>query len=337
MAVHATGLITAIGHTAAATCAALRARISNPSETTFKGVDGRWIVGQTVQLDPPVRGVSRLAHLAARAIDEAAVPLPQDARSTVPVLLCVAERDRPGRLDGLDDALVDQVQARAGALSVPASQLVSQGRVGAAVALHRARAMIRKNECRFAIVVGVDSLLVGPTLHSYDRMDRLMRDDNVNGFIPGEAAAAVLVGRATDDLGQPSVHCKGFGFGREVASIGTDAPLRADGLTNAMKTALEEAHVDTDEGLFRIADLSGEQYYFKEASLALSRAIPCHKENLQLWHPAESIGEAGPASALACLVVAHVAATKDYAPAKTAMLQFANDDGTRAVVITRSG
>ena len=107
-----------------------------------------------------------------------------------------------------------------------------------------------------------------------------------------------------------------------------------DGLTQAMKSALAEARWDLTETCYRIADLSGEQYYFKEASLALSRAIRYRKDDFELWHPAECMGEAGAASAMACLVAAYAAAAKQYAPARQAILHFSNDEGARAVVLT---
>ncbi len=52
---------------------------------------------------------------------------------------------------------------------------------------------------------------------------------------------------------------------------------------------------------YRITDISGEQYYFKEAALALSRTLRQRKEEFDIWHPAECIGEAGAAAGVAIL------------------------------------
>src|SRR3546814_19450353 len=74
-----------------------------------------------------------------------------------------------------------------------------------------------------------------------------------------------------------------------------DIPLRAEGLTQAVRAALSEAGCGLEQMDYRLTDISGEQYYFKEASLALSRSLRVRKEFFQLWHPAACIGEVGPA------------------------------------------
>ena len=47
---------------------------------------------------------------------------------------------------------------------------------------------------------------------------------------------------------------------------------------------------------FRIADVSGEQYGFKEAALAQLRSMRVRKKEFYIWHPADSIGEVGAAT-----------------------------------------
>jgi 3-oxoacyl-[acyl-carrier-protein] synthase-1 len=84
---------------------------------------------------------------------------------------------------------------------------------------------------------------------------------------------------------------------------------------------------------FRIGDLSGEQYYFKEASLAMSRILRVRKEELSLWHQAECIGECGAASGVASIVVANAACVKGYAPGPSILCHSANDSGQRAAAI----
>ena len=49
--------------------------------------------------------------------------------------------------------------------------------------------------------------------------------------------------------------------------------MRADGLATAIKGALADAGCEMHDMDYRITDLSGEQYYFKEAALALSRTL----------------------------------------------------------------
>ena len=123
----------------------------------------------------------------------------------------------------------------------------------------------------------------------------------------------------------------------EPAAIGTELPLRAEGLTTAIKNALTDAGCELHELDFRITDLSGEQYYFKEAALALGRIVRVHKEEFDVWHPAECIGEVGAVAGLAALVLAHSACRKGYAPGPGILCHAANDSGERAAAVLRYG
>ena len=70
---------------------------------------------------------------------------------------------------------------------------------------------------------------------------------------------------------EPQLVLMGLGFGVEKATIESEEPLRGDGLMQAIKGSLSDAGVDMSWLDFRIADVSGEQYWFKEASLAVTR------------------------------------------------------------------
>jgi 3-oxoacyl-[acyl-carrier-protein] synthase-1 len=167
-------------------------------------------------------------------------------------------------------------------------------------------------------------------MSGYLQNDRLLIAENSNGFMPGEGAAALLIGGAT---GQTQLTCLGLGFATEAASIEKELPLRGEGLTAAIKGALSDAGLTMQEVDFRIADLSGEQYYFKEAALALTRTLRARKERFDLWHPAECIGETGAVGGLATIVVAHAACHKGYAIGPTILCHSAGDSGERAAAI----
>ena len=117
------------------------------------------------------------------------------------------------------------------------------------------------------LIAAVDSLLSWPTLTHYEQRDRLLTSGNSNGFLPGEGAGAILVGPG----GVAALECTGIGFGIEPSPVDAETPLRADGLTQAIKAALADAGCAMHDIDYRIADVSGEQYYFKEAALALAR------------------------------------------------------------------
>jgi 3-oxoacyl-[acyl-carrier-protein] synthase-1 len=106
----------------------------------------------------------------------------------------------------------------------------------------------------------------------------------------------------------------------------------------AIGGALKEASCALHDMDLRIADLSGEQYYFKEAALALSRMLRQRKDQLEIWHAAECTGEVGAAAGAIALAVAEAALRKAYAPGPNIIFHASNDSGERAAaVLTYAG
>jgi len=328
------GMVTGVGLNAPASCAAIRCGINNFRETRFMDKGGEWIIGSEVPLGQPWRGRMKLVRLIVPAIREClAVPDNFETEKT-PLILCVSEKTRPGRLEGLDDRLMDEVQDELGMRFHERSEVISNGRTGGVEALKHAMALFNRGEASCCIVAGVDTFLVGSTLSAYEERERLFTSRNSNGFIPGEAGAAVLVcpGMRYTGTGMSVV---GIGFGREEATVGSDVPLRADGLVQAIKEALSSSGLTMVELDYRITDINGEQYGFKEASLAMTRILREFKEDFDFWHPPDCIGEVGAASVPAVLNVAAAASQKAYGPGDNVLCHFGNDDGERAAVILK--
>lgn len=324
------GLVTSVGLTAPESCAAFRAKVTNPTETRFTDAAGNWIMAHQVALEKPWQGLSKLAKMAALAIEETLQGIPKPDWAQLPLLLCVAETERPGRAAGLDDRLLRLVQDELGVSFAPQSAIVRQGRVGVAVALSQARVLIHKSAVPRVLVAATDSLVSWPTLAHYEQQDRLLTRRNSNGFMPGEGAGALLVGASERRAGE--LVCTGIGFGREAAHIDSGEPLRGDGIAQAIKACLNEAGCEMHHLDFRVTDLSGEQYYFKEAALALSRTMRTLKSEFDIWHPAECMGEAGAVAGIAVLAAAREACNKAYAAGPNVLAHWANDAGQRAAL-----
>ena len=333
IAIQRTGLVTAVGQSSPASCAALRAKLTNPTETRFRDSRGEWIMAHQVFFEQPSRGLGKLARMAAMSIDEVLVDIERDRWDGIPLLLCVAEAERPGRTAGLDDELFLRIQAECGARFSPRSGIVAHGRVGVAVALAQARTLLAEGAATQVVVAATDSLLSWPTLQHFEQNDRLLTQRNSNGFVPGEAAGALLLGVPQGRPGE--LVCSGIGFAREAAHQDSGEPLRGDGLSQAIKAALAEAGCAMHDIDYRITDLSGEHYYFKEASLALSRTLRVRKEEFDIWHPAECIGEVGAAAGTAVLALAEAACRKGFGPGPSILVHVSNDAGQRAALTLR--
>jgi len=330
LVIRRTGLVTSVGLTAEQSCAAFRARISNPTETRFIDSGGEWIVAHQVPLEQHWRGLTKLARMAALAIEEALQDVSRGQWHSVPLLLCVAETERPGRTAGLDDELLLLIRRDLGVGFADASAVVTQGRVGVAVALMQARNLIARGGHSRVLIAATDSLLNWPTLSHYEREERLLTGRNSNGFMPGEAAGALLIEASAG--GACELVCSGIGFGREIAHVNSGEPLRADGLSQAIKAALADCSCAMHDMDYRITDLSGEQYYFKEAALALSRTLRKRKETFDIWHPAECTGETGAAAGAAVIALADAACRKSFSIGPNILAHMANDAGERAAL-----
>ncbi|MFM0145933.1 hypothetical protein [Paraburkholderia sp. RL18-085-BIA-A] len=328
-----TGLVTSVGLSAPAACAALRAKISNPTETRFIDSNGEWIMAHQVSLHPPSYGLNKLARMTAMAISEVLDSALKTEWDRLPVILCVAELDRPGRTQGLEDALFEQIQSELGVRFAASSAIVPHGRVSVAIALTRARALVHESKAARVVIAAVDSLLSWPTVSHYEQHDRLLTSAHSDGFMPGEAAGALLLGAPGERTGE--LLCTGIGYGREPAHVNSEEPLRAEGLSQAIEAALADAERKLHEIDFRITDSSGEQYYFKEATLALSRVLRVRKQEFDIWHPAECTGEIGAASGVSMLSAAKAACEKRYANGSNILIHMSNDAGQRAALVLR--
>jgi 3-oxoacyl-[acyl-carrier-protein] synthase I len=328
----AAGMVTAVGLNAPSSCAAIRCAIDNFSETRFMDNGGEWIIGAQVPLEQPWRGLPKLVHMAAPAIRECLAHTGNVRPEMIPLLLCVAEKERPGRLAGLDDQLFHDIEAQLGVRFHPHSGIIARGRVAGALALAEARRLIYEERVPFCIIAGTDSFLVAATLASYEKAERLLTSQNSNGFIPGEAGAAVLIG-APGRSGQPELLCLGLGAGQEKATIDSEEPLRADGLVAAFRAAFADAGRTIDDLDFRLTDSNGEQYWFKEAALAMTRTLRARKERLEIWHPADCIGETGAAVGPCALGVALAGTRKRYFPGPSVLCHFSGDDAERLALI----
>jgi 3-oxoacyl-[acyl-carrier-protein] synthase I len=335
VAIVSCGLVTSVGLSAPAVCAAIRAGIANHTETRFLGMDGERIMGAQVPLEMPWHGRTRLVKMAAMAIREALASLGSIEPESLPLLLCVADKDRPGRLEGLDDVLFAELEAELGMRFHPsASAVVPQGRASVPLALAQARTLMADQLMLRVLIAATDSLLVGPTLMAYGEAERLLTSHNSNGFIPGEGAGAIVIGVAHSKP-EPQLLCLGVGRGTERAHINSDDPLRADGLAEAIENALVDGGCGIGDLDFRITDNSGEQYYFKEAALALNRILRVRKEEFDIWHPADCIGETGAAIGTAMVAKALAACQKAYSKGRGILVHAGNDKGRRAAAVLR--
>ncbi|MCL1919427.1 MAG: hypothetical protein FWG14_14230, partial [Peptococcaceae bacterium] len=153
-------------------------------------------------------------------------------------------------------------------------------------------------------------------------------------FFPGEAGAAVLVTLGDWNKGS-HIRIRGLGFAKEPAPMSSEEPFRGDGMTEAVRMALKDASLKLEDLAWRLTDITGEHYKFKEASFAEGRLSDRSREDLfDLWHPIEYLGEIGAAMVPTLLAWALHAGQKAYAPGALSLCHVGNDEDERAAWIT---
>jgi 3-oxoacyl-[acyl-carrier-protein] synthase I len=332
----AAGMVTPIGFNYRSSCAAIRAGVSGLKEANlWDGYSGEYLNAGKVNLPHWSVSLEKLADLAAPAIWEcfqAAEPFsPRD----IPLLLGVSSPKRPFRFADLDQRLLGEIATRLGHPLHRASRVIPLDRVSAVEWLPEVESLLAAGMAPYCVVAAVDSFLQQELVVELIRRNRILTALNSNGFQPGEAGSAILIGRHVPP-DAPSLEILGWNITDESATIESEEPLRAEGLTRAIGGALGAARLDLVHIDFRISDLNGEHYRFKEMTIALMR-YQRHKKTkpFELWHPIEYIGDPGAAIGPLAFGIALHAGTRGYSVGPNALLTFGNDDGRRAAAIVR--
>jgi 3-oxoacyl-[acyl-carrier-protein] synthase-1 len=235
-----------------------------------------------------VKGIDRLVALGTFAVKEATQGL---AHATAIGLVVCAPSD--GLADEPDrEALLTRLAADAGLLVDKRSRRLFLGGPTAAVeALCFARQVLYSRDLAAVCVLGVDSLSTQP------RFGKLVRERPAqpDRFVPGEAAAAMLVTRP----GQESLAI--------LAGLGISAPDKHDTLSNpanssrvAIAHATSEAGAEAPLAAF-VHDLPATQSGSEELAWLQGGAIPAGPE-IYVVFPASSTGETGAASGILSMV-----------------------------------
>lgn len=324
------GMVTAVGLDAPSSCAAMRARLDGFQETRFLALGGNWLVGAPVPLPRAWLGEKRLAHMAAAAICEAFAPVPE-ARGSAALILCLAEEDRPGRLSTDPSRLTARIAEITG-FAFPHTLVVARGRPSGHAALDQARRLLSDRTSSYVMICGVDSYLTGRTISHYIAEHRLLTPDNPNGFVPGEAASAILCARPGSG---GSLRVAGLGLAREPAYIYNkeDLPFRADGMTSAYQAAFAEAGCRHSDIVLKIGDLPSESFWFKQTALAMMRTQRELTDVQPIWAVAASLGNIGAAAVPLMLGWAFTAGQKRYGPKGRFLVEASADDGAAGALV----
>lgn len=337
------GAVTAVGDDVVSTCAAMRARFNNHRETDYFDQDWHPVVASRAAVDPTLIGEGRLVEMVVRAIQQIGKPFNPDFFAGMPWILCTPEETRVGR-PADDMALLGRIAQQLGVALHPESAAVPHGHTAGLLALAAAQTLFGENKHRQLLIIATDSLVDAEALAEFDAAGLLLTPENPHGFIPGEAAVALLVApwAATANAGMV-VESTAFTITDPAAIPKPRAdtttprkqpPLDGMELATAIELACEQAACLPEDITLRLSDANGTDISFKESGLAEARAFKAEDQPLPpVWLPAESVGEIGAAFGLLAMLWTWHAAFKGYLPGARALVHTTNLDGLRGAAV----
>lgn len=337
--IQAAGLCCSLGYHLDAAVCGLRANIDHFQESAFNSLASDPV--NVAALPDNTFGAQRLQRWVEYAIRDCLSDAPEpadifDSRRTALVVLA-PEHTRP-HCAGEEWAqcvrnAMSSLQSEYGVAhqgEPPNLTVISSGRASLVAALRHANAELQRGMAH-VLLIGVDSFLNAPDINNYLQEERLLVPGNTNGFLPGEAAAVLLIARAS--TAGAGLRIAGSGLGKEKGTLDGSVPNRSEGLTAAIRQACAEAQVAPHDLEFRLSDQNGEHFFTKDATNAITRVMAGGQlpKHLTL---ADKVGEIGAATGPAMLAwLLRDMRHAQYTPGRTGLVHLANDEGVRNAVV----
>jgi 3-oxoacyl-[acyl-carrier-protein] synthase-1 len=330
LAIRSIGAVTAGGPTAAMSMGAIHAQLQLFEDTAVVGPSGDAITGALTPLDKKHQGVARVAGLGLLALSECAAAAGAAAAGPQPVIVCgPALAD----LEATEAELLDRLSVDGGIpIDRARSRVIPRGRASVIEALGIAADLLRSGAVAGCYLVGVDSLVTPTRLQKLVEQQRVLDGVNPDGFVPGEAAAALLLLATTDP--QTKAVIAGVGAADDSGVAGGHA-----GTGGGIGVAIERAAVAAGVQANRIAaiahDLSGSYALSDELALAAARPPFTAMTSVRMLQIPFTTGETGAASGVLALAALAFFLENNAVTSPAAAL-FTSDGASRgAAVVVR--
>ena len=340
----ALGASTSIGRDAWSSAAAVRAGVNHfgqhPYMIDTAGEPMR--VARADWLDINVSGVDRFEALLFPAIDQAVESLTAHAGPAPTVALALGlPGPRPGLPEDLQRELMKRITQRYARIFGAAAAFAS-GHAAGLLALEAALRKLQQRGIDACVVAGVDSYIDPETLEWLESCDQLHSAGPLNnawGFIPGEAAGALLLMRADTAKRygvKPLATVLGVASAFEAKRIKTETICIGEGLTQAFRAAL--AWLPRGAQVTDVyCDMNGEPYRADEYGFTALRTKEAFVSPSEFVAPADCWGDVAAASGPLHVMLSAIAGAKGYARGPLAFAWASAEGGERAaaVVATR--
>jgi 3-oxoacyl-[acyl-carrier-protein] synthase-1 len=304
-----------------------RAEIAAHAETPFRLAQGQRATMIPIRTLPPrSQGVDRLLPVLRRLLAPlAARAAALGPRARVAIVLTLAERFAEGgrpapgarRLEATAEG-----EARAAGVAA-AVQSVARGHAGAAFALPAIASALGSGQLDAAILGGIDSYYDAEVVDALVAARRIFDGKEIDGFIPGEGGAFLLLARA--DVARqlhlgPVARLEGAAFAEEPAAADPDAPITGAALGAAVRALCDPLEAAGRTVDWWLTDLTHEPDRVREWELVLPRAtagVSAGEPVLELLPP--FLGDLGAATLPTAMAIAAEGFTRGDPRARTCL------------------
>ena len=317
MQVIGAGVVTSVGGSAVTTAAAVAAGISTTKETEILNKQlvpikmARVPDGALPDIHEALSGnklparQQRLLCLAAAALVQLTDVLP--AGQTLPLYLALPEA-LPHHTAPLRGNFIEQLALQSGMpLNVADSLVADIGRAGSFYAIEKAAQYFEQTGNDYLLIGGVDTYWDLHLLAKLDAEDRLNVVGVLDGFIPGEGAAFLLLASERVNVRHIAHPVRLYRPGTALEEghfYNEEVPYRGNGLAAAVRDAIQQAAPAKIQSVW--SSMTYENHGAKEFGVALIRNSAQLAEPLDTQHPVDSFGDMG--AATGCAMIGMIAA-----------------------------
>ncbi|MGE0529418.1 MAG: beta-ketoacyl synthase N-terminal-like domain-containing protein, partial [Bdellovibrionales bacterium] len=338
------GMMTSVGYQAPQAITSLRAGLSRRMEfpdyePIVREPGMRFpeplIAAPVAGVTDGLRGIERLLALGVPALHEAledAHLLDGQQQQTV---LLVGGSQAPNRGAGsrIATILAPRLGLRTSKAPFQNVRYLPSGTASVLLAVRDAMTQLVQRQCRQCVVGGVDSWLDEDSLTWLDEKRRLKSASNPDSFIPGEAAAFIVLelqSNATRRNIIPHAQCRPVTMAMEKNTIWTEDPCTAEALSRCVQEVVAGLSAEEKTPDVALCDLNGESYRSAEWSYTIPKVFQGEDPVPALVHPADCLGDVGAATGAILLGLTAFSMKMKTAPWQSALLWCSSDDGERA-------
>lgn len=301
------GMITSVGFDLKSTHAAVKAGISGYKESEYYNKNGKPF---TMSLVPggalpdityklwKEKGTTIQMGVMLQTIDIALKQAMQNypGGKEIPVFFSGPESYLKGPYSvspSFIDYIIKQTKVK---IDKKSSRMFATGRAGVIEAVDFAMRYMVQTDAEYVLVGGADSFQEEDLLEFLDQDDRIVSEQIMNGFVPGEASCFLLL---TLDINKAKKQNSGVvslyepGLAKEKGHMYSEEAYLGDGLSLAFKQALQNSDDIKVSKIY--SSLNGEKFWAKEYGVAVTRTKDFFKDDFQVEHPADCFGDTGAA------------------------------------------